>query len=321
MIAGFLIVFLSWMCLYGLNVPLRAYLVRRHQHEHEVLMRIDVRHQPKESGGKVKRWLVPLAIGVSIWAVVRLIAAGSLHSFSDGERLVIGMLGGLLLIAALWPLYQRSATRNVEIVLFDRHGVTMVAPRYGLLSQGAFQMRIEWKDCFGYSVFRGHVMFALRPIGHVEQVYGQFRQSIQSALSSLGIPKLNAYDVIGCEEVASEELAAIEREVLLIAQDVAASYSTELLSEGLAVGVELLHEREEEEERSVEHATLRFSLIEGQKSLHDLDWMIWAKYDETLELLAMPKHQYYEELDTRVQSLVEMRLRELGVEQKLTVLQ
>ncbi|TCP55717.1 hypothetical protein EV586_103371 [Tumebacillus sp. BK434] len=321
MMAGFWLVFGIWMALYGLNVPVRAYLIRRHCRQHEVLQRVDVQTGAEEKMTFYK-YMVPLAISLLVISAVRVITREKLLEISDVEALFAGMLIGLVTVCVLWPFYFKSRTRREEAVLFDRDGVTMFAPRVGLLTQGPFQTRIDWKDCFGYSVFRGHVMLALRPIGHVEQLYGAHREMIEKTLNQLGIPKLNAYDVIRQGEVPEATLRAAEEHVFAIAQDVAAGFSTELAGEGLAVSVELSDTIEGEPEHVPDaHCLVRFRLLEGDKVLQQLDWLIWALYDDTLELLSLPAHQYYEELDGRVQSLVDSRMRELGVAQKPVVLQ
>lgn len=321
MMAGFLLVFGIWMALYGLNVPVRAYLIRRHYRQHEVLQRVDVQTGIVEKM-TFNKYMVPVGISLLLISAVRVITREHLLEITDVEAVFAGMLIGLVVISALWPFYYKSKTRREEAVLFDRDGVTMFSPRVGLLSQGPFQTRIDWKDCFGYSVFRGHVMLALRPIGHVEQLYGEHREAMEKTLNSLGIPKLNAYDVIRHDEVPEEALRAAEQHVLAIAQDVAAGFSTELASVGIAIEVQLLDTVEGEPEQSPDaHALVRFRIMDGDNVLQQLDWLIWALYDDSLELLSLPEHQYYEELDGRVQALVDNRLREMGVAQKPIVLQ
>ncbi|ASS76428.1 hypothetical protein CIG75_16670 [Tumebacillus algifaecis] len=321
MMTGFVIAFAIWLALYGLNVPVRAYLISRHRARYEVLQRVDVDNGAVEKL-TFQKMVVPFVIVFVVIGVVRVITRENIVSFNDVEQLVGGMLIGLVVVMVLWPFYLKSNTRRKEVVLFDRDGVTMFAPRYGLLSQGAFQTRIEWKDCFGYSVFRGHVMFALRPIGHVEQLYGEHRDLMQATLNSLGIPKLNAYDVIHVNEVPTEVLRTAEQQIQAVAQDVAVSYRTELASEGISIEIELLDTIEETAEQGPDaHSFVRFRLLEAEKKPKQLDWLIWARYEDTLELLSLPAHQYYEELDGRVQSLIDTRMRELGVEQKQMILQ
>jgi hypothetical protein len=318
---GFGIVVGIWMLLYGLNVPVRAFLLRRHRMRHDVLQVIEALHERKEQSA-FKEWIAPVGVVLSVFFSVRLLSGVGFEQHTEPERFLIGVLLGIFSLSLLWPLYLRSKTRRVEVVLFDRDGVTMFAPRFGKIWEDPFCTRIDWKDCFGYSVFRGQVMFALRPIGHVEQVYGAHRELMEATLNSLGIRKLNAYDVLGRDEVPVEKLKEAERKIEAVARDVAASYCTELASHGIVIEIEMLYAQEGAEGGLQNaHAYLRFSLIEGDKSLHDMDWLVWAQYDDTLELLALPEYQYYEELDSRVQSLVDARMRELGVEQKPTVLQ
>ena len=301
---GLLVATLIWLLLFGLNLPIRWIIERRHQAQHEVLARFEL-PQPKED--------VNLGMWVAFPIVSALIHAYTMYEhwdpdFWQTDGLLPGMLYGAWLYMITWPLYVRGRTRSREIFILDNEGMTVLPPRTGRVTAGSFRTRIEWKDCLGFSVYKGSILFALKPFGHVEQEYGTHRDEVLAALHLLGVQKLNAYDMLALSEATDEELDKSVQRVLDMADDVVSGYQTELSSLGMRVEVDHVVVQEKPEE---EYAYLRMALCAGDEQVADLDWLLWARYGESVEVLRLPQNRLYEALDERVQSMVDARLREL----------
>ncbi|MGB8954216.1 MAG: hypothetical protein WCC10_02500 [Tumebacillaceae bacterium] len=304
---GLLLATLIWLLLFGLNLPIRWMIERRHHAQHEVLARFEL-PQPKED--------VNLGMWVAFPIVSALIHAYTMYEHWDPQfwttgGLLPGMLYGAWLFMITWPLYVRGRTRSREIFILDKEGMTVLPPRTGRVTAGSFRTRIEWKDCLGFSVYKGGILFALKPFGHVEQEYGPHRDEVLAALHLLGVQKLNAYDMLAFSEATDAELEKSVQRVLDMAHDVVSGYQTELTSLGMRVEVD--HVVVQEEPAEEEYAYLRLALWAGEEQVADLDWLLWARYGESVEVLRLPQSRLYEALDERVQSMVESRLRELEV--------
>lgn len=304
---GLLLATLIWVLLFGLNMPIRWWIERRHYAEHEVLAQFEV-PQPKED------------VNFGLWVMFPIVSAG-LHAYTmfkhwDPELwtrggLLAGLVYGGWAFMITWPLYVRGRTRSREIFILDKDGMTVLPPRTGRVTAGSFRTRIEWKNCLGFSVYKGSILFALKPFGHVEQEYGEHRDEVLAALQLLGVPKLNAYDMLAHSEATDAELEKSVQRVLDMGRDVVSGHQAELVSLGLRVDVEHVVVQEEAEE---EYAYLRLVLWAGEEQASDLDWLLWARYGESVEVLRLPPNRLYEALDERVQTMVDMRLRETEME-------
>ena len=301
MLYGIIAAAVIWLLLYGLNIPLRAWLQARHAAKHDVVLRVELQ-QPKErltSGFRYSLIAAAFALLAAFWREFRF-------DFWSGLEL------GLVIFVLAWPLYLRSKARSTEIFILDRDGMTVFPPRTGRVGTGTFQTRIEWKDCFGYSMFRGTVLFALLPFGHVEQEYGALREQVEDALYRLGIPKLVSYDMLDRAEISDDGLEEMSQHVETLAIEVVGGYSGELSALGVRIEVERMFGTDEQSENAFSY--LRMKLMTGEELLRDLDWLLWAKYEHSMEVLRLPGERLYEALDERVQSLIDFRLQELELD-------
>lgn len=302
-VIGFVSAFGIWLFLYGLNVPLRLRALREAR-ERNVRAEIAVRIVTSP----------PNALNaIAATLIVAFFTAGLLRGmdvdFAKGVALAA------VLISVLWPFYLRSQTRTHEIVLFDSQGVTILPPRFALVGQGAFATRIEWPDCFGYSVQRGTILLALKPLGHVEQQYGPHREEMERVLDSLGIRKLVAYDALPTSELDREGLERLEARLMATAEDVIAGYQTELVGHGLRVEPQVLYNEEfDGRELREAHANMHLGLWQGEECVLEQEWLIWEWDEESIEVLALPGDRLYESVDDRVHAMIEQRLRDLGKE-------
>jgi hypothetical protein len=302
MIAAFLWVLALWMLTFGGNIAVRLWLVKRHRSRHDVIAEFPVQQE-----GERARGLAPM--------MIPLIGLIILSSFSSDEDFLLGLVLAVVLVAVLWLLYKRSATRTTELLLIDREGMSMFAPRPGYLGEGTFHTRLLWKDCFGYSVYRETVLFALHPIGHVEQQYGEHREAFVDVLDKLGIRKLIAYDVLADHELTPPVQERLEARVRDVAADVIAGYGSELTSLGMRMTSVLRYEDEKGEEgHAVRRAVLRLALWEGPECLEEQDAVLWSIDPEAhrVELFSLPDDRVYETLDERAAGMIEARQKQLG---------
>ena len=301
--SGFVIAFSVWLFLYGLNVPLRLWMLRTAR-QRDVRAEIAVRvvNSPPQTLNAIVRTLI-----------VAFFTAGLLRGVD--MEFAKGVALAAVLISALWPFYLRSRTRTHEIVLFDAQGVTILPPRTALVGQGTFLTRIEWRDCFGYSVQRGTILIALKPLGHVEQVYGPHREEMERALDALGIRKLVAYDMLPTSELDREGLERLEARLMATAEDVIAGYHNDLVGYGLRVEPQVLYNEEfDGRELREAHANMHLGLWHGDECVLEQEWLIWEWDEESIEVLALPGDRLYESVDDRVHAMIEQRLREEGLE-------
>lgn len=302
-VIGFVCATLVWVFLYGWNVPLRQWALGRAL-ERNVRAEIAVRVVTSPPG--------TLNAIVSTM-IVTFFTAGLLRGVDVEFAKGVALAG--VLIAAVWPFYLRSQTRNCEIVVFDSEGVTILPPRHALVGQGTFETRIEWQDCFGYSVQRGTILFALKPLGHVEQQYGPHREEMERVLDSLGVRKLVAYDALPTAELDRAGLERLEARLIDTADDVIAGYQNELLGYGWRVEPQVLYNEEfDGRELREAHANMHLALWQGDECMLEQEWLIWEWDDESVEVLALPDDRLYESIDDRVHAMIEQRLREMGKE-------
>lgn len=300
-VIGFLSAFGLWLFLYGLNVPLRLWALRQAR-QRNVRAEIAVRVVTSPPGTRN-------AIASTLF--LAFFTAGLLRGVD--VDFAEGIAWAAVLISLLWPFYLRSQARNHEIVLFDSQGVTILPPRIALVGQGVFVTRIEWQDCFGYSVQRGTILFALHPLGHVEQYYGPHREEMEQVLDSLGIRKLVAYDALPKGELGREGLERLEVRLMETAQDVIAGYHTELVGYGLRVEPQVLYNEEfDGRELREAHANMHLGLWYEEECVLEQEWLIWEWDEESIEVLALPDDRLYESVDDRVHAMIEQRLRDQG---------
>lgn len=298
-----------WGLLYGTNILWRLLLERRHRNRHEVVAEYRVwQGQTEESWSK----------GLSIWplgAVIGLI-------LGDGAFAWGIFAGTVLVLAGFWPFYKKSKTVCSETVMFDRDGIAFFPPRQGFVHQGIFKARIDWQDVYGYSAHKGSILFALRPLGHVEQHYGPYRREFSDVLNRLDVQKLVAFDVVDEAEARAEDLQLLERDVFAVAEDVVSGYKTEAAGAGVRLEPKVLYGQEAEEGELVGgHAYLHIGVWDGETCLRELEWMIWERSDGDVEVLSLPRERLYEILDERLEAVLEERLGQLGVEAQPAVLQ
>jgi hypothetical protein len=305
----------AWLMMYGLNPLVRSWLLRQARLRREVVVTLE-RRLPQER----IHWFAHVGIPAVILALQACNVYQSAKKsgweqtglvLADGPALALwASFFVVLLLSMLWPLYLRTRARSTEVALLDEQGVTVMLPRRGLSWQGAFEARVEWKDVFGYSFFKGYVLLALRPVGHIDIAYGQQRLIWAHWLHKLGLHKLNAYDMLDQQEMDERELELLEQHVEAMALDVRAGYERECAELGVWIEVERRYGSGEGDSFAYLHLGL---LVDGE-CVHDLDWLIWAKYGEMLEVLHLPEDRLYESLLERVHSLLDLRMRELGKE-------
>jgi hypothetical protein len=296
---GFALSFGLWLFLYGLNVPLRWWRLFMTRRRREVLAVFTIRvvTSPLNPLNEIAKTLVICLFCVGLFREI------------DGLAKGIALTGAVL--SVLWPFYLRSKTRNDKIMLFDRHGLTVLPPRIALVGQGSFETRIEWKDCMGYSVTQGSILFALRPFGHFEQMYGPYREQMEQVLDAIGVRKLVAYDVLNRSELEPAALERLEAKMRETADEVIRSYQSELDEHGWRIEHKVLYNEEfEGHELRAAHALMHFGLWHEGECVLEQEWLIWEWDQETVELLALPRDRLYEAIDERIHGMIEQRLRE-----------
>jgi len=314
MIYGLGLVAVIWTLFFGLNTIVRYLIVRSHLTQTEVVATLELRRRSTEKINFLRN------LFLLFW--VTAATAG----FTQSKPFTLGVLLGGVLLAALWPLYLRSRTRTTELLYFDSRGMTIFPARTAMLQDGAFQIRIDWKDTFGYSVYKGNVQFSLHPCGYVEQHYGNQRNELKQILDRLGIRKLIAYDVIHRDEIAedSPELEVLAERVEAMVRDVAAGYISEFAMLGIRLEVDrMIHEGddEEDEQDTGAYALARVLMYEDDEVTQELEWLIWEQYEDLYEVISLPEDRLYETFDDRLQAVLNQKLQEAGVEPRQTILQ
>jgi hypothetical protein len=306
---------LLWFIGYGLNVVLRAWHVRRNLATREVVERVTVvqKRRPKTLWGW--GWLNRIYIGLALLGFIRLcilverIGLSQLDYLRMTDVESLGLELGALLTWALWLFYRKSKTVNALELHFDRDGVTIFPARLRLSGQGIYQTRVEWKDCYGYWIFKGYFVLAMRPIGQVEQYGGSELERLEKILDALGVRKLVSYDMREAGELSRPQLQALNDRVVTLANEVIAGFQTECARLGLHITAEA-DERQEDELFSV--LMLR-AWVDGE-IVNEIEWLLWGEDGESLETLGLADDRLYEGLDERVASMVETRQQELGRE-------
>ncbi|HEU4963507.1 MAG TPA: hypothetical protein VFV52_06535, partial [Bacilli bacterium] len=264
-----------WSLFYGSNIIWRLLLERRYRARHQVVAEFPIRHEPSQDS-KQKR------LDYRVLVFAGLITWGSGYGMT-ALGLVVGIALDMLVVT---PLYKHSRTGRVETVYFDRQGVSFFPPRPGELHQGIFQARIEWKDVQGYSAHKGSLLFALCPLGHIEQRYGPYREPMERALDRLDVRKLVAFDVLDKWEATESMLSEVEQRVLAVAEDVVASYATDAVASGVRLEPKVLYSEESDgEDISYATASLHIGMWEGETCLREMEWLIWEQSDDMVELL------------------------------------
>ncbi|MGZ4031661.1 MAG: hypothetical protein ACXVP2_05820 [Tumebacillaceae bacterium] len=270
MIAGLLVTLAVWLLLYGINVPLRWLLVRRHRARHDVVLESWLKYPAPRV-----QWTRLLFIFV--W-MIGLVASTGKMSFT------IGVMIGMILCIIAWPFYVRSKACTLTLLVFDRKGLSVFPVRYGLVGQGTFRTRLNWVDCFGYSYYKGHLLFALRTGGQIEQETGN-RLIIGETLHRLGIRKLRMYDILERDaenrernkQMYEAEFKQLMAQVESMVQDIVDSYQMDAAELGLHLQAEFKQE-DDSEAQDEPYLYLHLSLRNEEEEVDALDWMIWAKY-------------------------------------------
>lgn len=305
MILGLVVILLLWMFLFGFSVPLRWLLVRLHRARHQVVLESWLKYPARKI--RVKRLVM-----LFIWTRLILVVG-------HNSPFAFGVTIGALICLILWPFYVRSKTCTMTLLVFDRQGMTVFPARRGILGSGTFSTRLNWIDCFGYSYYKGHLLFSLRSGGQIEQETGN-RLIIGQTLQRLGLRKLRMYDILEREPQRPErnqealyqaEFDQLLQQVETMAQDIVDSYQGDAAEMGFYLHAEL-REGDDSEEENEPYRYLHLSLREGEEEVDELDWMIWAKSEQHYEVLHLPEERLYEALDERVLSLLEAQQRERG---------
>ncbi|PWK13146.1 hypothetical protein [Tumebacillus permanentifrigoris] len=303
-----------WFLCYGLNVPVRAWQMWRNAATHEVLERVTVvrksPRQPRSWTAMLRGLYVSLVllglmrIGVR-WEANLLVRAEYESLMLDA---LLGAVIGAVVSGLLWLFYRTSKTVHVLELHFDREGVTIYPVRQNLLAgQGIYETRVQWKDCYGYWVFKGYFVLAMRPIGQVEQFGGSKLEQIEPILYRLGVRKLVSYDMREAGELSQSQLLALNDRVQKMADEVIAGYAAECAMLGVQICADV-EQRHEEEQFSV--LVLR-SVVAGE-TVSDIEWLLWGEDGKTLETLGLADDRLYEGIDERVASLLEARQQEIG---------
>lgn len=307
-----LTVFMWFLC-YGLNVVMRVWHVRRNATQRDVIERVTVvRQRPQQPrfGSVILRGLY---VGLALFGLLRMGIRWETTETARAqyESLMVdawlGVAIGAMVSGLLWLLYRTSKTYNVLELHFDRDGVTIFPVRHRLSGQGIYETRVEWKDCYGYWVFKGYFVLAMRPIGQVEQFGGSELERIEKILYRLGVRKLVSYDMREASELSMAQLHALNDRVQTLANEVIAGYSTECALLGVQISA-VVEQRQEDEQFSM--LVLRSS-VEGE-IVSDIEWLLWGEDGQTLETLGLTDDRLYEGIDERVTSLIESRQQEIG---------
>lgn len=312
MIYGLLLVLGVFTLFFGLNVIVRQVMVRGYLAQTDVVAQLAL---PRRSKEKIE---VLRLLFIAFW-----VTAG-IAGLTQSRPLTLGVIIAFLILAVLWPLYVRGKTRTTELLYFDSKGMTIFPARTGMLHEGAFQIRIDWKDTFGYTVYKGNVLFSLLPSGYVEQHYGDDRLELLRILDRLGIRKLVAYDVLQSSEVDERGLQQLEERVETMVRDVVAGYLNEFASLGIRVEVGRLNYEDEGEEAEMDagaYALARAMLYQDDQVVQELEWLVWEKYDDLVEVISLPEDRLYETLDDRLQAVLTQKMRDAGLEPRKAVLQ
>lgn len=313
MIYGFGFVIGIWMLFFGLNIIVRYLIVRNYLAQTDVVAELELPRRSREK------------IDVLQMLFLLFFVTASTAGVTQSKPVTLGVLLAGSILAALWPLYVRSHTRTTELLYFDSKGMTIFPARTAMLQDGAFQIRIDWKDTFGYSVYKGDVQFALRPCGYVGQHYGDKRNELKGILDRLGIRKLIAYDVINRDEIGDHTLGfqALEERVEAMVRDVAAGYTNEFAMLGIRLEVDRLtcEDNAEDEQDAGAYALARVLMYEDEELSQELEWLIWEQYEDLFEVISLPEDRLYETFDDRLQAVLNQKMREAGLEPRQTMLQ
>jgi hypothetical protein len=291
------------MLIFGLNAIVRLVMVRNHLAQTDVVATLTLRRRSRE---KID-WLRLIFLGLFVTA--------ALAGFTQDKPFTLGVLIACILLIALWPLYVHGETRTTELLYFDSKGMTIFPARTGMLHQGAFRIRIDWRDTFGYTVYKGNILFSLLPSGYVEQHYGDQRLPFRQVLDGLGIRKLVAYDVIAQTE--GIDLQALEQQVEATLHEVVMGYTHEFAMLGFSMEVDLIgQEASEDEDESDTGAfsIVRVKLLQEGSVAQEVEWLVWESYDDVIELISLPEDRLYETFDERLQAVLHQKMREAGIE-------
>lgn len=315
MIETGLLTVLLWGLCYGLNLVGRVWHTKQNVARRAVGERVSVVMKLPRS-----RWTVSRVVQMGF---LTLMAVGIVRMYGDSEysgiarqefdRMLSSALGGLVLgglvVGILWLFYRKSKAVNRLELHFDREGVTIFPARQRLAGQGAYETRVEWKDCTGYWVYRGYFVLAMRPIGQVEQFGGAEIARIEKILSRYGVRKLVSYDVVEVTAQAEQNLFDLQTHVLQMAEEVIAGYAAECMQ--LGVQVEAKIDLREDEDR---YSVLVLQMRGEGTMLQEMEWLVWGADERTIERLGLTDDRLYEGLDERVHSLIESRQNEVGQE-------
>jgi len=315
--SGWLIGLLSGLAymgaMYLLNIPVRMWKMRRMRTVNGDGVLFPV-HRPQQDVqplfGHVFLFMLPV-VGV------QTLGAG-LHSYP--AELVQALFVSFAVSIGLMQIYRRSFTATYDLVWIDRKGIALFPQRNTWLGGGTFLSQILWKDCFGYSIYKGHLLFSLIPFAHVEQAYGPHRAEMEKVLNSLGIQKLVSYDMMAQEEATAADLEQLEERVLAMVQDVIRGHGAACDELGIRITAERMYGQEQADADDA-FAFLRLSMWVDDECEQDIDWLLWALYGDSVEMLGLTDDRLYESLDDRVHALMERRMAAVGKEEKRTVLQ
>jgi len=309
---------LLWYLFYGANALVRSWLLRKQRREQEVLaeFEIDQGRLPLQ-----RRWTgLPLGLGLLLFVILYVTDPPGAFGYQK-LRFVNGyVFANLVLTLPLFLLLVRTRTFRTERVVFDRAGVSFYLRRSGWVGGGTFVQRLSWANCFGYSVGKGQILFALQPQGHLEQQHGGHRRAFEAVLAQVGLQKLISYDVVYERELAENELTELEARVLRMAEDVIQGYASECAALGIRIQAERM-DATELGEASEPFAFLRLGLWVDNEREHQIDWLLWADYGGEIEQLGLADDRLYEALDDRVHTLIERRVQQLGQPQRRARLQ
>ncbi|MBL0386781.1 hypothetical protein JJB07_08960 [Tumebacillus sp. ITR2] len=309
-----------WFAMFGLNVPVRRWYLRRYEATHDKLEHLIVKREVepirRESVTKLLNRIYLLAIALG---VVQFIYMQQPEYKKESElqgAVLLGIAIGVFVVGILWMIYRRSKTVNALEMLFDRKGISIYPVRRGLSGQGTYETRVDWKDCIGYWVYKDYFILSLRPIGQIEQYGGPEMARIERTLHRLGVRKLVSYDTHAANAMTPAQLSELDHRVLRMSQEVIAGYANDCAM--LQMQVEgTIEWRTDDDRYSV--LILR-SLVDGEE-VQTIEWLLWGADDQTQETLGLPDDRLYEGMDERVQSLLDTRRRDLGREAQPAVLQ
>ncbi|KEO82819.1 hypothetical protein [Tumebacillus flagellatus] len=302
-----------WFLMLGLNIPVRRWHIRRYEQQHDMLERVVVERKlpPLSKGSMVKllNRLYLLALGIGVIQYVYITQSDDPSAGELGAAVLFGLAVGAVVVGALWFFYRRTKTVNTLELRFDRRGLTIFPARQRLSGQGIYEARIEWKDCCGYWVYKGYVIFGLRPIGQIEQFGGEEIARIEQILHALGVRKLVSYDVLTAKKLNDSQLSQLDNRVQRMAGEVIAGYATECAM--LNAHVEAEVEWRTEDDR---YSVLILRIVAEDTELQSIEWLLWGEDENSQEALGLSDDRLYEGVDERVQSLLDFRRNQLGQE-------